>query len=81
VTTNTQTNAGTVLVANPELKKRLRTMVERKSLARVADELGLAREPLLRYLADVHLQTGTFRLIESTLAELGAPLGGPLGAV
>lgn len=70
-TTTTQTHA-TVLVADRELQRRLRTMIDRRGLAAVSRQTGIARESLARYLADITVQTGTFRLIETTLTNTNA---------
>lgn len=45
-------------------------MIDTRGLARVATDLGIARESLARYLADIHVQVGTFSLIETTLSRL-----------
>lgn len=51
-----------------DLQRRLRRMVELSSLSRVATNLGVSKESLLRYLASVDLQAGTRMLIESKLS-------------
>lgn len=52
-----------------DLQRRLRRMVELSSLSRVAANLGVSKESLLRYLASVDLQAGTRLLIEARLSE------------
>jgi hypothetical protein len=56
----------------PPLKRRLRRMIDLRGLEPVARELGLGREALARYLAGIHVQAGTFKLIEDRLAKLDA---------
>jgi DNA-binding phage protein len=51
-------------------------MIDRRGLAAVARQTGIARESLARYLAAIHVQTGTFRLIESTLSKAEPVDGG-----
>ena len=54
--------------ANEELRAKLRAMIEQHSLYTVASRLEIGREALLRYLANVTLNSTTFRGIEATLA-------------
>jgi DNA-binding phage protein len=74
LTESTHTHA-TVHVADAGLQRRLRAMIDRRGLAAVARDTGIARESLARYLANIHVQTGTFQLIETTLAGIPAPPG------
>lgn len=53
---------------DPDLRHRLRRMIELRSLARVADELGVGRQSLACYLARLTVQPGTLALIEQKLA-------------
>jgi hypothetical protein len=55
-------------LANKKLQLKLRTMIECDGLTEVARQLHMGREPLARYLADLHLHTSTFRGIEAGIA-------------
>lgn len=50
-----------------ELQRRLRRMIELESLDGVSERLGISREALARYLADLPVQPGTLSLIETRL--------------
>ena len=54
-----------------DLQCRLRRLIELRGLHVVANDLGVAREPVARYLAGIDVQAGTRELIERKLAELG----------
>jgi hypothetical protein len=58
-------------VAVSDLQCRLRRMIDLRGVTHVARELGLAREPVIRYLAGLDIQAGTRELIERKLTELG----------
>jgi len=62
--------------AKPELQKKLRAMLDQKSLHVVASRLDLPREALLRYLLGMPLQTIMFRGIEVTLERTKAEPNG-----
>lgn len=55
-------------LANKELQRKLRAMIDCDGLTDVARQLHMGREPLARYLADLHLHTSTFRGIEAGIA-------------
>lgn len=57
-------------VAESDLQRRLRRMINLRGVTHVARELGLAREPVIRYLASLDVHAGTRELIERKLAEL-----------
>jgi Zn-dependent peptidase ImmA (M78 family) len=54
----------------PELQKKLRQMVETESLFAVSERMGIGREVLARYLANLPMFTSTFRGVEATLASM-----------
>jgi len=58
-------------VAESDLQRRLRRMINLRGVTHVARELGLAREPVIRYLASLDVHAGTRELIERKLTELG----------
>lgn len=70
------------IVAEGELRRRLKRRVDLFGLTRVARELKLGREALARYGAEFDLQAGTRALIESRLVELGDAADEPaVGAI
>jgi hypothetical protein len=52
-------------LANKELQRKLRTMIECDGLTEISRQLIIARESLARYLADLPLHASTFRGIET----------------
>jgi hypothetical protein len=58
------------IVAEGELRRRLKRRVDLFGLTRVSRELGVGREALARYGADYDLHAGTRALIESRLTSL-----------
>jgi hypothetical protein len=60
----------TETVGESELQRRLRRMIELRGVGAVSREIGLAREPVLRYLTGVDVQVVTRALIESKLSKL-----------
>lgn len=60
-------------VAESDLQRQLRRMIDLRGVTHVARELGLAREPVIRYLAGLGVQAGTRELIERRLAECAEP--------
>lgn len=57
-------------IPNPELKEKLRVMIDSTSLRQVSRRLGIGRECLLRYMGDVPMITVTFRGIEASVAAI-----------
>jgi hypothetical protein len=60
----------TTIVAEGELRRRLKRRVDLLGLTAVARELGVGREALARYGAEFDLHAGTRALIESRLSGL-----------
>lgn len=53
-----------------ELPRALRKLIELRTTTRVAADLGLSREVVLRYLAGVELQAATLERVERKLRAL-----------
>jgi hypothetical protein len=70
----------TTVAVESDLQRRLRRMIELRTLTRLSIELGISREALLRYLSGVDMQAGTLVLIEAKLAKLDAAPPSPAAA-
>lgn len=69
----------TNIVAEGELRRRLKRRVDLFGLTRVARELGVGREALARYGAEFDLHAGTRVLIEQRLTSLDSGPSEPGG--